>query len=55
MRTFPCLAQGARDPADRARQGPRAVLADHAFVIPFILEAADDTVVRAEPTLRREE
>ncbi|MEU4824792.1 hypothetical protein AB0H37_23225 [Actinomadura sp. NPDC023710] len=54
MRTFPCLAQGARDPADRARQGPRAVLADHAFVIP-IPEAADDTVVRAEPTLRREE
>ncbi|WP_329090966.1 hypothetical protein OG979_39820 [Actinomadura citrea] len=46
---------GARDPADRARQGPRAVLADHAFAIPFIPEAADDTVVRAEPTRRREE
>jgi len=24
-------------------------------VIPFIPQAADDTVVRAEPTLRREE
>ncbi|MES9543779.1 PfkB family carbohydrate kinase [Actinomadura sp. NPDC000600] len=33
---------------------PESVLADYAFVIPFIPEAADDTVVRAEPTLRRE-
>ncbi|NDU77088.1 carbohydrate kinase family protein [Actinomadura sp. DSM 109109] len=34
---------------------PESVLAEYAFVIPFIPEAADDTVVRAEPTLRREE
>lgn len=31
---------------------PDAVLADYAFVIPFIPDAADETVVRAEPTLR---
>ncbi|RKS73652.1 sugar/nucleoside kinase (ribokinase family) [Actinomadura pelletieri DSM 43383] len=32
---------------------PESVLADYAFVIPFIPDAADDTVVvRAEPTLR---
>ena len=47
--------RGPGDPADRARQGARAVLADYAIVIPFIPQAADDTVVRAEPTLRREE
>ncbi|WP_165968970.1 carbohydrate kinase family protein [Actinomadura sp. KC06] len=36
---------------------PDAVLADYAFVIPFIPDAADETaetVVRAEPTLRKE-
>ncbi|WP_433479417.1 carbohydrate kinase family protein [Spirillospora sp. CA-142024] len=33
---------------------PESVLADYAFVIPFIPDAADDTVVRAEPTLRTE-
>ncbi|WP_083980367.1 carbohydrate kinase family protein [Actinomadura chibensis] len=31
---------------------PERVLADYAFVIPFIPDAADDEVVRAEPTLR---
>ncbi|GAA3935429.1 carbohydrate kinase family protein [Actinomadura viridis] len=31
---------------------PEAVLEDYAFVIPFIPDSADDTVVRAEPTLR---
>ncbi|MGH3242163.1 MAG: carbohydrate kinase family protein, partial [Spirillospora sp.] len=33
---------------------PDTVLADYAFVIPFIPDAADETVVRAEPTLRTE-
>ncbi|TMR02696.1 carbohydrate kinase family protein [Actinomadura soli] len=33
---------------------PDTVLADYAFVIPFIPDAADETVVRAEPTLRKE-
>ncbi|GAA1555792.1 carbohydrate kinase family protein [Actinomadura kijaniata] len=33
---------------------PESVLAEYAFVIPFIPDAAADTVVRAEPTLRRE-
>ncbi|MCP9947504.1 PfkB family carbohydrate kinase [Actinomadura madurae] len=31
---------------------PEAVLADYAFVVPFIPDAADDSPVRAEPTLR---
>ncbi|GLW65113.1 carbohydrate kinase [Actinomadura rubrobrunea] len=31
---------------------PEEVLADYAFVIPFIPESAADTAVRAEPTLR---
>ncbi|WP_083980499.1 carbohydrate kinase family protein [Actinomadura chibensis] len=31
---------------------PEAVLADYAFVVDFIPDSADDTVVRAEPTLR---
>ncbi|MGI5169808.1 PfkB family carbohydrate kinase [Spirillospora sp. CA-253888] len=33
---------------------PEEVLAEYAFVVPFIPEAAADTVVRAEPTLRKE-
>lgn len=33
---------------------PESVLAEYAFVIPFIPDAADDSVVRAEPTLRGE-
>ncbi|WP_329520838.1 PfkB family carbohydrate kinase [Spirillospora sp. NBC_01491] len=33
---------------------PESVLADYAFVVPFIPDAPDDTVVRAEPTLRKE-
>ncbi|WP_308166293.1 carbohydrate kinase family protein [Actinomadura sp. NEAU-AAG7] len=33
---------------------PESVLADYAFVVPFIPAAADDTVVRAEPTLRHQ-
>ncbi|WP_231332530.1 carbohydrate kinase family protein [Actinomadura graeca] len=32
---------------------PEPVLAEYAFVVPFIPEAASDTVVRAEPTLRK--
>ncbi|WP_235206505.1 MULTISPECIES: carbohydrate kinase family protein [Actinomadura] len=31
---------------------PEAVLAEYAFVVPFIPDAADDSPVRAEPTLR---
>jgi sugar/nucleoside kinase (ribokinase family) len=31
---------------------PESVLRDYAFVVPFIPEAADETVTRAEPTLR---
>ena len=31
---------------------PEAVLAEYAFVVPFIPDAAGDSVVRAEPTLR---
>ncbi|GAA2453513.1 carbohydrate kinase family protein [Actinomadura vinacea] len=31
---------------------PESVLEDYAFVVPYIPEAATDTVVRAEPTLR---
>ncbi|MFA1550190.1 carbohydrate kinase family protein [Actinomadura chokoriensis] len=33
---------------------PEAVLAEYAFVIPFIPDAAGDSVVRAEPTLRKQ-
>ncbi|WP_243716839.1 carbohydrate kinase family protein [Actinomadura sp. KC345] len=33
---------------------PESVLAEYAFVIPFIPDAADDSPVRAEPTLRKE-
>ncbi|TDC95285.1 carbohydrate kinase family protein [Actinomadura sp. 7K507] len=37
-----------------AGEVPESVLAEYAFVIPFIPDAADDSVVRAEPTLRKE-
>ena len=33
---------------------PESVLAEYAFVVPFIPDAADDSPVRAEPTLRKE-
>ncbi|WP_433323498.1 carbohydrate kinase family protein [Spirillospora sp. CA-294931] len=33
---------------------PESILADYAFVIPFIPDAAADSAVRAEPTLRKE-
>ncbi|WP_254715293.1 carbohydrate kinase family protein [Actinomadura sp. NAK00032] len=33
---------------------PESVLAEYAFVVPFIPDAADDSPVRAEPTLREE-
>ncbi|GGV21983.1 sugar kinase [Actinomadura cremea] len=34
---------------------PESVLADYAFVIPFVPELAENTVVRAEPTLRKDQ
>jgi sugar/nucleoside kinase (ribokinase family) len=33
---------------------PESVLADYAFVVPFIPDTADDSPVRAEPTLRKQ-